>query len=171
MSVRSCFDFETSVYLKSCEEMVGRMNENQEWGSVWTETSVMFFKVDPLIFYFLGKMKNNLEMTLIRKTDVQTGLRKTQHCCFTPSVWNNVVSRTCLSPVHISIFYQWLCSPLLDHGRSFSVSWFYTQSVGLVGWRISPLYKHRIKAHKHLWLLCDSNQCYPCLSQRRQFMP
>jgi hypothetical protein len=64
---------------------------------------------------------------------------------------------------------------------AFSVSWsFYT--VGWTPWTgdqpvARPLpahtrqHKHRINAHRHLWLKWDSNPRLQCLSGRRQFMP
>jgi hypothetical protein len=75
--------------------------------------------------------------------------------------------------------YLWLYSPLLDLGR-FSVSWSFTQSVGLLGREISPSqgrylhtgqHKHRISAHKHSCLKRDSKPRSECSSERRQFMP
>jgi hypothetical protein len=63
---------------------------------------------------------------------------------------------------------------------AFSVFWFYTQSVGLLGWGISPsqgLYlhteqhKHRINAHRHPCLEWDSNRRSQCSSGRRRRMP
>jgi hypothetical protein len=63
---------------------------------------------------------------------------------------------------------------------AFSVSWTYTQSVGLLGRLISPsqgLYpyikqhKRRINAHRHPCLEWDSKPRSQCLSGRIQFMP
>jgi hypothetical protein len=59
-----------------------------------------------------------------------------------------------------------------------SVSWSYTQSVGLLGRGISPRnaatytgkHKHRINAHRHPCLEWDSNPQSQCLSGRREFM-
>jgi hypothetical protein len=61
--------------------------------------------------------------------------------------------------------HVWMYSPLLDLGR-FSVSWSFSQSVGLLGRGISPSqgryvhigqHKHRINTHRHPCLKLDSN--------------
>jgi hypothetical protein len=63
---------------------------------------------------------------------------------------------------------------------AFSDSYFFTQSVGLLGQGIRPSqgrylhtgqHKHRITAHTHPFLKWDSNPRSQCLSGRRQFMP
>jgi hypothetical protein len=63
---------------------------------------------------------------------------------------------------------------------SFSVSWSFTQSVGLLGRGIIPSqgrylhteqHKHRINAHKHSSFKWDSNSRSKCLSGLRQSMP
>jgi hypothetical protein len=91
-------------------------------------------------------------------------------------------ANSCGTQVILSIYlsiYLWLYSPLLGLGR-FSVSWSYTQIVGLLGRGISPsqgLYlhteqhKHRINTHRHPCLKWDSNLISQCLNERRQFLP
>jgi hypothetical protein len=68
---------------------------------------------------------------------------------------------------------------LVDLGRFFS-NLIHTQSVGLLGWEISPSqgrylhreqHKHRLNAHRHPCLEWDSNPRSQRLSERRQFMP
>jgi hypothetical protein len=63
---------------------------------------------------------------------------------------------------------------------SFSLSWSYTQSVGLIGREISPSqgrylhtgqHKYRINAHRHPCLEWDSNTRSQRLCYRRQSMP
>jgi hypothetical protein len=66
---------------------------------------------------------------------------------------------------------------LLLHLGRFSVSWSFTQSLGLLGRGISlsqgrylhtGQHKHRINAHTHPCLKWDSNPRSQCLSRRRQ---
>jgi hypothetical protein len=81
----------------------------------------------------------------------------------------------CLS-IYLSIYGSTaLCWTL----AAFSVSWSYTQSVGLLGRGISlsqgrylhaQQHKHRINAYKHQCLKRDSNPRSQCMSGRRQFM-
>jgi hypothetical protein len=61
-----------------------------------------------------------------------------------------------------SFIRQWLYSPLLGLGRFFSFLIFFTQTVGLFGWVISPMQgrylhteqdKHRINAHTDIHAL------------------
>jgi hypothetical protein len=63
---------------------------------------------------------------------------------------------------YISFIQQWLYSPLLGHGLFFSFIILFTQTVGLLGWVISPSqgrylhtrqHKHRINAHTDIHAL------------------
>jgi hypothetical protein len=71
----------------------------------------------------------------------------------------------------VSFIHQWLYSPLLGPGRFFSFT------VGRTGRRISQeqgpylhteQHKHRIKAHRHPYLVWDSNPRSQCSRERRQ---
>jgi hypothetical protein len=72
------------------------------------------------------------------------------------------------------------CTALYWTLATCSVSWSFTQSVGLLGRGISPLQgrylhteqpKHRINAHRHPCLKWDSNPRSRCFSGRRQYVP
>jgi hypothetical protein len=79
--------------------------------------------------------------------------------------------------IYLSIYgFTALCWAL----AAFSVSWSFTQSVGLLGWGISPLqgrylhtgqHKHRINVHRQPCLKWDSNPWSQCLCEWRRFMP
>jgi hypothetical protein len=76
--------------------------------------------------------------------------------------------------------HQWLYTPLLGPGLFFSFVIFFTQTVGLLGQVISPLqgrylhagqHKHRINAHRHPCLECNSKPWSQRSGEWRQFMP
>jgi hypothetical protein len=111
--------------------------------------------------------------------------------CASPS-WNNPERGTQIpsnftSNYYLSIYLS-ICLYISIYGSTalcwalaaFSVSWSFTQSVGLLERGISPSqghylhteqHKHRRNAHRHPCLEWDSNPRSQCSSGRRRFMP
>jgi hypothetical protein len=65
-----------------------------------------------------------------------------------------------------SFIQQRLYSPLLGPGLFFSFVIFFTQTVGLLGWVISPSQGHYLHTGQR-----NSNPRSQCSSELRQFMP
>jgi hypothetical protein len=90
--------------------------------------------------------------------------------------WKKKVEYQIYLSIYLSIYGS--TAPFLNFGR-FSISWSFTQSIGLLELGISPSkgrylhtgqHKHRINIHRHPCLEWDSNPRQQCLSGRRQFM-
>jgi hypothetical protein len=72
-----------------------------------------------------------------------------------------------------SFIHQWLYSPLLGPGLFFSFVIIFTQTVGLLGWGISPSQGRYLRTGQHRYpcFEWDSNPRSQPSSERRQFMP
>jgi hypothetical protein len=98
--------------------------------------------------------------------------RNVRWMCIIKLFWENENS--------LSLYIYTYGSTALWTLAAFSVSQSYTQSVGLLGWRMNPSqlwylhteqHKHRINAHRHPCLEWNSNSRPQFLSGRRRFMP
>jgi hypothetical protein len=101
------------------------------------------------------------------------------YLCINQSVVAAVPSGVSLSPLRIIISICGSTALLLNFGSYFSFLSFYT--VGRTPWTgdqpvARPLpahtgqHKHRINAHRHQCLICESNPRSQCSSEWRQFM-